>query len=397
MLGLLLTGAYPTARVRESLRATGLARCRKIARLVDRQEAIPDRIVHPIWRAEAVHQVGRRLSRVSWCRGLSTVLDLVSLRLYGRFAAKPIQAVSNARIYHYRAGFGGPSVTCAKERGMVALCDHSIAHPAVLEHLVENAGRFPPPGTAGPMPDFWRLVLGDIEQADAVLVNSAFVKETFLHQGWPPERVHVIYLGVDDRFLAAIPPRPPIAAAGPAGPLRLLFAGSLEQRKGADELLGALGALGDALPWSLEIAGAVEPRVACRHAQLLGDARVRHLGTLSRADLAARMAAAEVFVFCSRAEGSARVIFEALACGCYVITTPNSGSVVEDGVHGALVPPGDPAAVETALRNAFGDRRRVAEVGRCNAALVRERYRQEHYGDALERLYRRLLAGEAAA
>ena len=47
------------------------------------------------------------------------------------------------------------------------------------------------------------------------------------------------------------------------------------------------------------------------------------------------MSRAEVFVFPSLAEGSARVVAMAMAAGCYVITTPNSGSVVRDGAMGA--------------------------------------------------------------
>ena len=96
-----------------------------------------------------------------------------------------------------------------------------------------------------------------------------------------------------------------------------------------------------------------------------------------------------VFVFPSYAEGSARAVFEALACGCYVITTPNSGSIVEDGVHGALVPP-DPEAIAAAIENADVDRERLARIGNSNAVVVAERYRQADYGEGLERLYRRL-------
>jgi glycosyltransferase involved in cell wall biosynthesis len=394
MLDLFLTGAYPTSAVGRFIKAIGLDRRRKVARLLDREEAIPERLVHPFWLAEAVHHAAQRLPDAVPLRGLRVALDVFSLRFYGWLAIKPVERMADAKVYHYRAGFGGLSVARAKARGMVVLCDHSIAHPEVVEYLVANDGRFPPRGAVAGISAFWRCVLGDVNQADAVLVNSDFVKETFVHQGWRPHKVHVIYWGIDDRFLEVIPPRPAGPPCDPAQPLRLFFAGTLERRKGAEELLVALRTIGDAFPWSLDIAGGIEPAVARRFADVLDDARVRRLGTLSRADLAARMSTAEVFVFCSRAEGSARVVFEALACGCYVVTTPNSGSIVEDGVHGALVPPGDPEAVAAALRHAFDDRHRLAEIGRCNAALVRERYRQRHLGDALESLYRRLAAGE---
>ncbi len=51
---------------------------------------------------------------------------------------------------------------------MGALCDHSIAHPAVPNYLVTHDGQLPPPGTQGAMSRFWRDVLADIEQAGAI-------------------------------------------------------------------------------------------------------------------------------------------------------------------------------------------------------------------------------------
>jgi glycosyltransferase involved in cell wall biosynthesis len=99
------------------------------------------------------------------------------------------------------------------------------------------------------------------------------------------------------------------------------------------------------------------------------------------------MSAAEVLLLPSYAEGSARVVFEGLACGCYVVTTPNSGTIVEDGVHGALIAPGNADELAGAIVAAAADRERVAEVGNRNAALVRAQHRQENYGERLSALY----------
>ena len=231
-----------------------------------------------------------------------------SFRLYGRQAEKLVRTNRHsARIYHYRAGLGHESVATAKELGMIALCDHSIAHPAVLEHLVAHQGQLPPPGIQGAMGTFWAGILHDIEQSDAVVVNSDFVKETFVHQGWDPARVHVIYWGPDEQFFGSIPQGDP-RENGRDATMRMLFAGTLEQRKGATTLLSAVGKLGDA-PWRLEIAGMVDPGI--RHAldRELCDPRITVSGLLPRRELASRMVAADLFIFPSLAEGSARVVF----------------------------------------------------------------------------------------
>jgi glycosyltransferase involved in cell wall biosynthesis len=58
---------------------------------------------------------------------------------------------------------------------------------------------------------------------------------------------------------------------------------------------------------------------------------------------------ADVFLFPSLCEGSATVTYEALAHGLPVVCTPNTGSVVRDGVEGIIVPSGDSAAIVEAL------------------------------------------------
>ncbi len=392
VLARFITGAYPTSSVRRLAACSGLVASRKFSRLLARGEDIPDDLVNALPLPEAVHQAAGKLLTRSLTRTIAGRLNVLSLRLYGRQAIRYVrQAATHAGLYHYRAGFGHESARVAKSLGMLTLCDHSIAHPALLSCMVERQGRVPAVGVGGPIDRLWSDVLHDIEQADAVLVNSDFVKDTFHHQGWAPSRVHVIYWGVDDQFLKSVPARLNRTAVV-ASPLQLLFAGSLERRKGAETLISALESIDD-MPWRLTIAGPVSPAIGQEYPHFLRDSRVTLLGTLSRTELAREMSAAEVFVFPSFAEGSARVVFEALACGCYVITTPNSGSIVEDGVHGALVPPGDATALAGAIRHAMHDRKRLAEIGNRNACLMRSRYRQRDYGDALISLYRKLLSG----
>ncbi len=387
-LAAFFTGAYPTPAVRRLAAGAGLGGGRKVARLLARREDIPDSLAHPIPWPETYLMAGSLVRRVPALAGVGAWLNETSLRRYARRAAGLIERFGpGASLYHYRAGFGHESVRAAKRLGMVTLCDHSIAHPAVLDYLVTHDGQLPPPGTQGAMSRFWRDVLADIEQADAVVVNSQFVKDTFLHQGWNESLVHIVYSGVDGQFIDAIPETFPRTMEGPA---RLLFAGVLERRKGADTLMSALAMIDDQ-SWRIELLGAIAPDIADANRPFLADPRVAIGGTVSRAALATRMASAEVFIFPSLAEGSARVVFEALACGCYVITTPNTGSIVEDGVHGALVPPGDADALAGAIRHAIADRDMVAKIGQRNAALVRDRYRQSWYGDGLARLYAMLI------
>jgi glycosyltransferase involved in cell wall biosynthesis len=338
----------------------------------------------------------RRTCRMS---AIGKWVERMGFRLYGWNAVSTVKraGANGAKLYHYRSGFGHKSVQAAKTAGLITLCDHSIAHPDVLEYLVENQGRMPEREDVSPIDPLWSDINKDIEQAEAVLVNSEFVKDTFIKRGWDPKLIHVVYLGVDDRFLNEIPPGK--EKTNNSGTFQLLFAGSFEMRKGAEDLLKALRLLRDK-EWELKIAGSISPDIKKRFHDDLKDERICQMGWLSRRNLAAEMVKADGFVFPSLAEGSARVIFEALACGCYVITTPNSGSIVKDGVHGRLVPPGDAEALSAAIRETMAlPRAQLRETGQNSAREIRDRYRQTQYGDKLLSLYQELLKikGQALA
>jgi glycosyltransferase involved in cell wall biosynthesis len=121
------------------------------------------------------------------------------------------------------------------------------------------------------------------------------------------------------------------------------------------------------------------------------DLKVDYLGSLSRSGLAKLMANSSIFVFPSYCEGSARVIFEAMSAGCFIITTPNSGSIVNHGEHGYLVPPGDVIALTAAIEDALAHPEMVAKIGKRNSELVRTQYRQKDYARKVVNVYDAIL------
>ncbi|MDQ7028789.1 MAG: glycosyltransferase family 4 protein, partial [Ardenticatenia bacterium] len=91
---------------------------------------------------------------------------------------------------------------------------------------------------------------------------------------------------------------------------------------------------------------------------------------------------ADVFVFPSLQEGSALVTYEALACGLPVVTTPNAGSVVRDGIEGFLVPIRDVEALAARLEHLRADEGLHLEMGQA-ARRRAKAFTWEHYGDRL--------------
>ncbi len=134
----------------------------------------------------------------------------------------------------------------------------------------------------------------------------------------------------------------------------------------------------------------MEPSFKSKYSEFFADERVHYGGNLSRDELAEKLTEVGLFIFPTFAEGSARVLFEALACGCYVITTPNCGSIAEDQIHGAVVPAGDVEATSAAIREAIQNPEKVKEIGKKNKELVASAYLQSSYGDNLAELYEKI-------
>ncbi len=147
-------------------------------------------------------------------------------------------------------------------------------------------------------------------------------------------------------------------------PKRVLYVGYLRTEKGVDTLLTAWPKIraefGDAV---LHIVGPgvpedLGPETAARLRQAVEDENVVLRGSLPFGpELFQEYADADVLALPSRSEGTPRVLVEARAFGCPVVSTPVGGipSSVTNGVDGLLVPPDDPEALGSTIRSVLAD------------------------------------------
>jgi glycosyltransferase involved in cell wall biosynthesis len=143
------------------------------------------------------------------------------------------------------------------------------------------------------------------------------------------------------------------------GPLRVLTVGGVGLRKGSPYVLAAARALAGLA--TFRMVGAIEalPQAVAK----LSEA-VELTGPIPRSDMRAHFAWADVFLLPSLCEGSATVVYEALAASLPVICTQNTGSVVRNGVEGEIVPIRDSEMIADALAGLARDperRRDMAE------------------------------------
>jgi teichuronic acid biosynthesis glycosyltransferase TuaC len=201
----------------------------------------------------------------------------------------------------------------------------------------------------GGEPGIGEQIVAAGRRAAGLLAVSAALRDDMVALGLPSDRIRIHHTGVDlDRF-HPVDRSAAKAALGVAGPL-LVAAGGLIPRKGQSFAVEALALLPGA---TLFLVGAGPDGPALeRLARSLGVAdRVRLLGSQPHERLPGLLAAADVVVQPSGAEGLANVWVEALACGTPVVTTDVGGArdAIDRPEAGRLVPR-EAAAIAAAVR-----------------------------------------------
>lgn len=201
----------------------------------------------------------------------------------------------------------------------------------------------------------------------------------------------------DEAHSVVIPNAVDAAAATVATPdaavPTIVSVGRLHEPKDFVTLVRALRAL-PRTGWRAEIVGDGPDRPAVERELREGGPRegVELLG--ERADVAQRLARADVFVLSSRSECMPISVLEAMAAGLPVVASAVGGlpEMVVDGETGFLVAPGDDRAMGDALARLASDpdlRRRLGAAGRRR---VKERFDLPAFCDAHLALYQRALA-----
>lgn len=196
-------------------------------------------------------------------------------------------------------------------------------------------------------PYHWRLD-EKIARAAFVACISHFCRSQAMIFSAPAhwDRLHIVHCGVDPALYDT-----PRTACGK----RLLFVGRLAAVKGVPVLFHALRDLGPDHPdLHLTLIGdGPERRALEDQARVMGlSGMVDFAGYKGQAEVAQALRETDFLVLPSFAEGLPVVLMEALAARVPVLTTriAGVGELVEDGISGRLVAPGDPVALTAALR-----------------------------------------------
>jgi teichuronic acid biosynthesis glycosyltransferase TuaC len=299
---------------------------------------------------------------VSWTRlaGIAAVEQRHGITVHHpRYAAIPRIGMTTAPATLYVAAIRALRRLRAAGLEIDVIDAHYVYPDGVAALLLGRALRIPVVITARgsditQLPDFAvprRMIEWAIRGADALIAVSAALGQRLVTLRADPTRVTVLRNGVDfDQF------RPPPdriaarAALGLTGPT-LLSVGHLIERKGHDRVIAALPALPEQVKLLVAGEGPLEGALRSLAVRLGVTGRVRFLGGVPHAGLAAVYGAADVLVLASSREGWANVLLEAMACGTPVVASPIPGNdeVVREAAAGLIAGDRTPEALATAI------------------------------------------------
>jgi glycosyltransferase involved in cell wall biosynthesis len=276
-------------------------------------------------------------------------------------------------LFHSWSGDCLRSLQVAKRLGVPSIVEIPTWHRDGGKQKIRQPDK---PVSTGDVPRFerWknRLLLQrkrfvrEYDLADLLLVLSDKAAQTFRVRGFPEEKLFYLPRGVDvERFKPATPPEI----------FRAVFAGALIKRKGIQHVLEAWHRLNlsNAELW---LVGFVHDEAKPFLKEFWRD-NIRVVGFVR--DPENYLNQGTIHVFPSQWEGSAKVTYEAAACGLPQITTREAGDVVRNGVEGIIVKPGDVNAIAAALEYLYRHPEIVKEMGIAARGRVVENFTWDHF------------------
>ena len=263
----------------------------------------------------------------------------------------------------------------AKSRGWKTVLAQIDPGPVEEAIVAEEAARVPKlAGSWRPAPaEYWTCWRKECEIADRIIVNSDWSREGLIRGGIAPEKLSVIplaYEAQEDRGQKA-EVRPQVGYPDRftfGRPLRVLFLGLINLRKGVARLLEAAQILRDE-PVEFWLVGPVE--IANVGASANGG-RVKWFGTATRKQAAEFYKRADLLILPTLSDGFAITQLEAQAHGLPVISSKFCGKVVENGLNGVILEEATATCIAAAVRDCVTSPDRLQQL--AFASRVRDKF-----------------------
>jgi glycosyltransferase involved in cell wall biosynthesis len=319
--------------------------------------------------------VGSALRRISANTDAKrTAIEVWSGQQFSKLVTR--SGFHDAQVFFGYSGECLGQLKAARSTGLKTVVEQVNAPRLILaEYLKQEQERFPhwqEPAEIDPVVSHYNaLEAAEWDAADLVLCGSEFVRRSIAQQGGPVERCVVVPYGVSSAFKIE-------GRRRHDGPLRVLTVGEVGLRKGSRYVMEAACMTKGMAEFRMVGSCNLQPEARKALASVV-DLR----GVVPRSEIYEHYRWADVFLLPSICEGSATVVYEALAADLPVITTLNTGTVVRDGIEGFIVPIRDPESIAQAVLTLARDADLWTAMSR-NAGARAKNFDLQNYGRRLE-------------
>jgi glycosyltransferase involved in cell wall biosynthesis len=285
----------------------------------------------------------------------------------------------------------------AKARGWKTVLAQIDPGPEEERIVAKEAARFPELASdwEPAPPEYWSYWREECELADRIVVNSEWSREGLVRGGVAGEKLSIIPLAyetpdVGGQKSAAFAEAPAAREVGTARsypdrftfdrPLRVLFLGLINLRKGAASLLEAAAILRNE-PVEFWMVGPVEIANASTVAEA---GRVKWFGPATRKQATEFYRNADVFLLPTLSDGFAITQLEAQAHGLPVISSKCCGGVVENGRNGIILEEPSATCIAAAIRDCTANPDRLEKL--AAASQLRDKFTLHALAQRLEEL-----------
>jgi alpha-maltose-1-phosphate synthase len=253
----------------------------------------------------------------------------------------------NSDLFLFYSGTGLNTLRLVRQQGIRTMVEAVNCHVLIQEEILEDEYR----RLRIPFRPFHRRDvrrrLAEYDEADAILIPSEFVRQSFLGRGFNREKLFKVPYGFN------LVPSPEISRSR-SDRFVVLYVGQIAIRKGLRYLFFAF----ERLQHPQKELWIVGPKAAVTGIEHLEPPRgTTFLGVLKGDELANAYSQSSVFVLPSLEEGLALVVGEAISFGLPVIATVHTGAadIFDNGVQGWQVPIRDPEAIAERLQQLADD------------------------------------------
>ena len=272
------------------------------------------------------------------------------------------------------SGCGLKTGRLAQRRGTKYICDRGSSHIRYQDMILKEEYRIWGQEYFGADPRFVAKEEAEYDLADCITIPSDFALSSFIEMGVDPGKLRKVPYGANlSRFEKVGDP--------PRDTFEVLFVGQVSFRKGVPYLLEAFSRFSHPNK-RLKIVGSMRPEMAL-YIQSRHFENVEFLGTIPYLKLKEIMSVSHVMVLPSIEEGLAMVQGHALACGCPLISSKNSGGedLFSHEKEGFIVPIRDAEAIKMRLEQLADDSVLRETMSGLALTRVRELSGWGNYGD----------------